>query len=415
MRFDPARPLADLQALAARTGGPQGANRLAWTPEWVAARGWLRGELAALDGVTVDEDAAGNLWATLSGASDVRLVAGSHLDAVPDGGWLDGALGVCAALELLRAHAGGSPPPVTLVLVDWADEEGARFGRSLFGSSAVAGTLDPDAVRGLRDASGTTLPDALAERGYDLDRVTEAQGGLDGAGAYLELHIEQGPVLEQRGEAAGAVVGCYGVQRHAVTFHGSASHAGSTPMRLRHDAFLAAARFALAARESAIANHGVATIGSVLAGPGVATIITDVCEVTLDQRALQPGQVARMLADAREAADAIATEEGVTVEWRDIWRIDPVPFNPELVELAARAVTETTGAQARRLPSGALHDAAEAARLVPTVMLFSSSTGGISHSHREDTPRPDLLKSLEAFGRLAELTQDWLLREGDRR
>ncbi len=400
MSYEPERALADLQELAELTGGPEGANRLAWSPEWQAARDWLKGKLDEIGGLEVREDAAGNLWATRTSGADAVLVAGSHLDAVPAGGWLDGALGVCAALELVRHEA-----RATVTLVDWADEEGARFGRSLLGSSAAAGTVDADAVRPLTDATGTTLREALAGRGYDLDRIGEARGGLDGAGAYLELHIEQGPTLEERGEAAGAVLGCYGVERHAVTFRGSASHAGATPMRVRHDAFLAAARFGLQTRAAAVAHEGVATIGSVLAGPGVPTIINDVCEVTLDQRALEPEQLAAMLADAHAAADGIAEDEGVGVEWEPLWSIDPVPFHPELVELAAQAV----GADAHRLPSGALHDAAEAARLIPAVMLFTSSTGGISHSNREDTPEPDLVEALAAFGRLAELTQDWLL------
>ncbi len=405
MDFDPARPLADLHELADLTGGPGGARRVAWTEEWVKARDWLKGRLEDLP-VEVREDAAGNLWATMAGGGDTVLVVGSHVDSVPSGGWLDGVLGICGALEVLRASA-ADPPAVTLRLVDWADEEGARFGRSLFGSSAAAGTLVPDEVRELRDAEGTTLPEALAARGVDLDRAGEAAGGLADAAAYLELHIEQGPVLEERGIPAGAVIGCYGVERHAVTFSGRASHAGSTPLHLRHDAFLAAGRFGLAVRDSARARGGVATIGTVRAEPGVPTIINGRCEVTLDQRAFEPEALAGMLADARGAADEAAAAEGVEVSWSRIWSIDPTPFHPELVELAERACTEVTGT-AHRLPSGALHDAAEAARLVPTVMVFSSSTDGISHSPAEDTPEDDLRAALAVYGRLAELTVDWL-------
>jgi N-carbamoyl-L-amino-acid hydrolase len=292
---------------------------------------------------------------------------------------------------------------VTLKLIDWADEEGARFGRSLLGSSAAAGTLDPDAVRHLKDAEGISLPDALAENGIELDKMTEAE--LPDIAAYLELHIEQGPRLEEAGKPAAAVIGCFGVERHAITFTGKASHAGSTPMNLRKDAFLAAARFGLAARESAIERGGVATIGTVTAGPGVPTIINQHCEVTLDQRAFKPEQLRDMLADVKAAADAIASEEGVEVEWKRIWQIDPIPFDSTLVDLAAQAVGEVTGDDdPPRLPSGALHDAAEVARRAPTVMVFSSSTDGVSHNKVEDTPEDDLRAALKAYGRLYDLT-----------
>ncbi len=323
--FDWERPLKDLHELAELTGGPDGARRLAWSEDWRTAREWLLGKLAETD-ATVERDVAGNLWATLPGESEKIVVVGSHIDAVPNGGWLDGCLGVCAALEVLRAHK-GQTPAVTIKLIDWADEEGARFGRSLLGSSAAAGTLDPEAVRGLKDNQGIALPDALKENDVDLDTMGEAE--LPDIAAYLELHIEQGPRLEQAGKPAAAVIGCFGVERHAITFTGKASHAGSTPMNLRHDAFLSAARFGLAARESAIAREGVATIGTVTAAPGIPTIINERCEVTLDQRAFTPQQLVDMLADVKAAAKRIGEEEGVEVEWKRIWQIDPIPFDTQ--------------------------------------------------------------------------------------
>jgi hydantoinase/carbamoylase family amidase len=400
--FDWERPLADLHELRELTGGPDGARRLAWSEDWRTAREWLLGKLEPL-GVEVERDAAGNLWATRKGESEQVIVVGSHIDAVPHGGWLDGALGVCAALEVLRGTQ-GETPPATLKLIDWADEEGARFGRSLLGSSAAAGTLEPDVVRELKDANGTTLPDALQENGIDLDSMSDAQLPANLA-AYLELHIEQGPRLEEMGKPAAAVIGCFGVERHAIKFTGKASHAGSTPMNLRRDAFLAAGRFGQAARESAIEREGVATIGTVTATPGIPTIINQECEVTLDQRAFTPEQLKDMLADVKAAADRIAEEEGCEVAWRRIWQIDPVPFDDKLVELAAQAVGEITGDDdPPRLPSGALHDCAEVARLAPAVMVFSSSTDGVSHNPSEDTPEDDLRVALQAYGRLYELT-----------
>ena len=399
--FDWERPLADLHELRELTGGPDGARRLAWSADWRKAREWLLGKLEPL-GVEIERDAAGNLWATRKGESDRVIVVGSHIDAVPHGGWLDGALGVCAALEVIRGTQ-GETPPATLKLIDWADEEGARFGRSLLGSSAAAGTLDADEVRRLTDAEGTTLPDALQENGIDLDAMIDAQLP-ENLAAYLELHIEQGPRLEEMGKPAAAVIGCFGVERHAVKFTGRASHAGSTPMNLRRDAFLAAGRFGLACRESAVQREGVATIGTVKAAPGIPTIINQECEVTLDQRAFTPEQLRDMLADAKEASERIAQEEGVEVSWRRIWQIDPIPFDERLVELAAQAVGEITGEEAPRLPSGALHDCAEVARCAPAVMIFSSSTDGVSHSPVEDTPEDDLRVALRAYGRLYELT-----------
>src|SRR5436190_19010915 len=300
--IDPGRVVADLRELKGLTGDDDGAQRVAWTDTWKTANDWLRDQLADIDGVSVEADAAGNLWATAPGDSERFVIIGGHLDSVPDGGWLDGILNVLAGLEVLRALA-DEARPLTLKLVSWADEEGARFGRSLLGSSAAAGTLEPDSVRGLTDAEGTKLPDALEENGIDLDTMTEAE--LPEIAAYLELHIEQGPRLEEMGKPAAAVIGCFGVERHAVAFKGKASHAGSTPMNLRHDAFLAAGRFGLAARDGAIEHEGVATIGTVKAAPGIPTIINEDCEVTLDQRAFTREQLAGMLADAKAASERI--------------------------------------------------------------------------------------------------------------
>src|SRR3954465_5155675 len=399
--FDWERPLKDLHELAELTGGPDGARRLAWSEDWRKAREWLLGKLAETD-ATVERDVAGNLWATIPGESEQILVVGSHIDAVPHGGWLDGCLGLLAALGILRGPP-GETPQVTLKLVDWADEEGARFGRSLLGSSAAAGTLDPEAVRHLKDNQGIALPDALKENGVDLETMGEAE--LPEIAAYLELHIEQGPRLEEAGKPAAAVIGCFGVERHSITFTGKASHAGSTPMDLRHDAFLSAARFGLAARDSPKAGGGGATIGTVTAEPGIPTIINQRCEVTLDQRAFTPEQLKDMLADVTEAASRIAEEAGGEVEWKQIWQIDPIPFDEKLVNLAAQAIGEITNDDdPPRLPSGALHDAAEVARRAPTAMIFRPSIAGVSHSPAEDTPEADLRVALNAYGRLYDLT-----------
>lgn len=403
---DPRKVIADLRELARRTSTEDGAQRVAWGPTWRAARAWFAEEVAAL-GLTVETDAAGNRWVRLPGASPRTIVVGSHIDSVPNGGWLDGCLGVVAALEVLRAHA-GSVPPVTLVAVDWADEEGARFGRSLFGSAASAGTLDLADVRHLRDRQGTALVDALRENGVELERVLDARAFLDALApsAYLELHIEQGPVLESLGRSTGVVLGTLGVERHTLRFTGQAAHSGSTPIPMRRDAFLAAAEAALRFRDIALAHSKpgagvVCTVGVVEVEPRIVTAVPGVCEISLDQRALDADVLAAVHREAREAAAQAARRNDVTVAWTPLMRIDPRPFDPRLIALCEEAVLEATGA-APRLPSGPLHDAAEMAPIVPTVMMFASSSRGLSHCREEDTPEPHLEATLRAFFRLVE-------------
>ena len=388
--LDPARTVRELRELQALTGNEGGAQRVCWTDTWLRAREWLAGKLAPLP-VNTEIDEAGNQWATLPGRSPRALLIGGHLDSVIDGGWLDGCLNVLAGLEVLRRLAAEGTPPLTVRLVSWADEEGARFGRSLFGSSAAAGQLVPDEVRGLRDAAGVALPEALSACGVDLDRAGDARRQLADAAAYVELHIEQGPVLERLGLPLGAVLGTCGVERHLVRFTGQSAHAGSTPMDMRRDAFAAAARLTLQVREIAKQRGGVGTVGRVLTRPGIVTAVVGVCEITLDQRHLDAGALATMLAEAEAASQAIAADERVAVEWERIWRIDPILFNSELVGLCEQAITEVAG-RSHRLHSGPLHDAAETALAgVPTAMIFVQSLRGLSHTKEEDT-RPEHLQ-----------------------
>jgi len=404
---DARRAVEELKELAELTGGPEGARRVAWTDEWTKARDWFRGKLEGVEGITeIETDEAGNIWATAPGDSERAVVLGGHIDSVPNGGWLDGALNVVGALEVIRALA-PQRRPVTLRLVDWADEEGARFGRSLFGSGSAAGALKPDDVRNLKDREGTALPDALREHGVDLDRANEAGRQLQNAVAYLELHIEQGPVLERMDLPLGVVLGTFGVERHAVRFTGQHAHSGSTPMDVRRDAFVAAARSAIEFRDDAARRDDVrATTGFVNVSPAIVTAFNGWCETSLDQRALDPGVLADMLQKAKEASERVAREEGCAVEWERLWRIEPIPFDDHLIGLAEEAVNEVAGVS-HRLPSGPLHDAAEMARLMPTVMLFVKSLRGLSHTKDEDTPEEDIELSVRALHRLTEKTIAW--------
>jgi N-carbamoyl-L-amino-acid hydrolase len=406
---DPRRTIDELKELRSFTADENGAQRVAFTRTWVETRQWLRKKLEGLP-VEVHADQAANLWATLPGESDQALLIGGHMDSVPNGGWLDGCLNVLAGLEILRRiHAQYGPrPPVTVRLVDWADEEGARFGKSLFGSSAFSGHLDMNEARGLKDKDGILLPDALRAVAIDFERVAQCGVERKNAAAYLELHIEQGPVLLDLDLPLGAVLGTVGVERHAITFTGQAAHSGSTPMARRRDAFLAAAKMSPEIYRIAERERGVCTIGSCTTRPGIVTSVVEECRITLDQRHLDLDALARMLKEAKDASDRFAKEGNVSVSWERLWQIEPILFNRELIDLCDASIRETCGTS-HRLPSGPLHDAASVARSgVPTVMMFVQSLHGISHNKIEDTKEEHLELCVKAFDALAEKTIAWI-------
>jgi hydantoinase/carbamoylase family amidase len=404
--LDPSRTVSDLRELQKLTGDENGAQRVAWTDTWQTAREWLSDKLAETD-ATESIDSAGNQWFALPGESDRALLIGGHIDSVPNGGWLDGALNVMAGVEVMRRIGSEGTPKLTVRLVNWADEEGARFGRSLFGSSAAAGSMaDQDELRQRKDAEGVSLPDAIGRFDVDLDTALEARSELDNAVAYLELHIEQGPVLESLDLPLGVVLGTFGVERNQVTFRGQAAHAGSTPMDKRRDALAGAAKLELEIREIAkrSGEGAVCTMGGVVTKPGIVTSVVETAECLVDQRHLDANQLAEMLSNAEAASRKFATEEDIEVTWDRIWNIEPILFDKRLIELADEAITEVVGSS-HHLPSGPLHDAAEVARAgVPTVMLFVQSLRGLSHTKLEDTKEEHLELSVQALDRLAAKT-----------
>src|SRR2546421_257954 len=409
-RVEPRRTIAELKDLRELTGDDNGAQRVAFTPTWAKARAWLRRKLEELP-AEIHADEAGNLWATLRGESEKALLIGGHIDSVPNGGWLDGCLNTLAGVEILRriAKQYHGKPPVTLRLVDWCDEEGARFGKSLFGSSACSGKIDMEETRGLKDKDGVRLVDAVKEHGIDFEKVKDSGKELKGAAAYIELHIEQGPVLLDLDLPLGTVLGTFGVERHAITFRGQAAHSGSTPMNRRRDAFLAAAKMSSEIYEIAKrSGQGVCTIGSCTTKPGIVTSVVEECRITLDQRHLEVKALQQMLSEAKTASEKFAKEGNVDLAWERIWNIEPILFNNELIGMADEAISET-GAKPHRLPSGPLHDAAEVARAgVPTVMMFVQSLHGISHNKIEDTKEEHLELAVTAFDKLADKAMRWI-------
>jgi len=406
--LNPQRALDEMKVLRALTSDDNGNQRVVFTPIWKKAVDYFTGKLDEL-GVGWRVDVAGNVWATLEGERPEAVVIGGHLDSVPNGGWLDGCWNVIAGLEVLRAYKlTGKKPPVTLKLVNWCDEEGARFGRSLFGSSAFSGFLDPVIVGQLKDKDGITVAEAAKAYGIDMTKAVEAKKEQKGIAAYLELHIEQGPVLEGLNLPLGAVLGTVGVERNLITFHGQAAHSGSTPMNVRKDAFLAAAKMAQEIYVIAERHQGVCTIGSCVTKPGIVTSVVEDCTITLDQRHLDATHLAAMWAEAQAAAKKFAAEGKVEVAFGDLWRIHPILFHPELTAFCDQAIVETVG-KSHKLPSGPLHDAAEVCRAgIPTQMLFVQSLRGISHNKIEDTKEEHLELCVTAFDKLADKAIAWI-------
>jgi allantoate deiminase len=386
----------DLEALAAFSEDGPGVNRPAWSPALREAYDWTAARLRAA-GLQAHVDPAGNLIGVWEAGAGTAVVVGSHLDSVPRAGRYDGTLGVLTALHAIeRLRAAGFAPARPIWLVAFMDEEGTRFGAGMLGSRAFCGE-DVTPLLQRADPAGTTVATAMREFGVDPGEVAAA-AALDRVGAYLELHIEQGPVLDQTGIDIGVVTAIVGLVALHVTLHGQANHAGTTPMDGRRDALAAAARAVLAVRDVALAADVRATVGELEVRPGAYNVIAGEARLTIDLRAA----TGRALADAetaiRAALQKIADAEDVTLEIADGHRLAPVPMDPRL-RAALDAAAAAEGASSVELVSGAGHDAMQLGRSRPTGMLFVPSRDGISHDPREHTDAADCQTGVRVLAR----------------
>jgi hydantoinase/carbamoylase family amidase len=373
----------DLEAVSRFGGEGTGVTRFAWSPELAAAYDYVGGRLKEL-GLEVRIDAAGNLFGRWETGEGKPVAVGSHLDSVPRGGRFDGTLGVLSGLHAIRLlRERGVEPKRPVWLISFNDEDGGRFGTGLFGSRAFVGR-DLSDLAERADPDGTTIAEAMKAAGFDFDRLGEARG-IDELGAYLELHIEQGPVLERSGVEIGIVTGIVGLIGFRATFTGEANHAGTTPMTMRRDAFAGAARAALRLREYALGRGDTTVnVGIVTVQPGGFNIVPESAEFTIDTRSSSAEGYEALEGVVRGTLEEIAAEEGLGLEVSELFRLEPCPMDEELIATLERAAADES-ATSQRMPSGAGHDAMEVGRLVPAAMLFVPSRNGVSHSPDEYT------------------------------
>jgi allantoate deiminase len=388
-------------ALAALTEEPGAITRRFATPALRDA-GRLVGEWMAEAGMAVHRDAIGNVIGRAGAPGQPTLLIGSHLDTVRNAGRYDGILGVAvgiACVELLR-DAGRSLPYAVEVL-GFADEEGVRFGTAYLGSSVVAGRFDQTALE-RRDADGVVMRDALREFGGDPDRLGASRRDPADLIGYYEVHIEQGPILENENLPLGAVSAIAGQTRATVTFSGQAGHAGTVPMALRHDALCAAAEWIGAAETAARHQQGlVATVGELSVQPGTSNVIPAKATLSLDLRHGDDDSRVRARDELRRRAEVIASERAVELDWCVVQETPAVQCSSELTDRLGEAVA-ACGHRVMRLASGAGHDAAIISTIVPVSMLFVRCAGGISHNPAESVARADVAAALETSLRFLE-------------
>ncbi|MEM9500104.1 MAG: hydantoinase/carbamoylase family amidase, partial [Pseudomonadota bacterium] len=371
--IDPARFLSDLHSLRGfgASGVGKGVIRPAYSDADVAARRWLADRMRAA-GLRVEMDAMGNLFGLADGPS---LLLGSHTDSQPEGGWLDGALGVIAGLEVARAAKEAGGPAVSVV--SFQDEEG-RFGVTT-GSAVWSGSLSQDRADALTDLSGTPLG---AARPAVAETVT---GPVDPAQftGFVELHIEQGPTLDTAGQQVGVVTDIVGIRDMRVTFEGQQNHAGTTPMHLRRDAFQGLSAFNALLGErfrNVVTPQTVWTIGHVTLGPNASSIVPGRAQFSMQWRDADVERLSRMEQIIRDTAQEVAETQGLCVSFGELLGLEPVKMDQRLQNALAAAAEDIAPGYWRKLPSGALHDATNVARLMPVAMMFVPSIGGISHA-----------------------------------
>ncbi|UGS34528.1 M20 family metallo-hydrolase [Capillimicrobium parvum] len=373
----------DLRTVARFSDRDDQITRLAWSPAHVEAMRWMVGEATAL-GLDAGIDAAGNVVARWGPATGPALAVGSHLDSVPDAGRLDGVLGVLAALAAVRRlQAQGFTPRRPVWVIAFMDEEGARFGTPLFGSRAFVGEdLEPSLAA--VDADGVSIADAMRKAGFTPDRLGDACA-IDRVGAYLELHIEQGPVLEKAGADIGVVRAISGGAVLAVGFTGHAGHAGTVPMDMRRDALVGGARAIVALRDAALGGGDLRiTVGRIAAHPGGTNVIPGGCELSVDIRSADPDALDRGRDVVGRIVERIASEEGLQGSVRTLTEFAPLQLDETIIATVARAAAAES-AVALDVVSGAGHDALVIGRAVPAGMIFVPSRNGISHHPEEAT------------------------------
>jgi N-carbamoyl-L-amino-acid hydrolase len=377
--------LRQLASIGATPGG--GVTRLALSPEDRTARNLLRRWLDEA-GLRVRVDDFGNMTGRRAGTgSDAAVLMASHIDTVRRGGRYDGAYGVLAALEVMRTlNDLGVTTLRPLELVNWTNEEGVRFEPAMMASGAVAGRFTPAYVYDRTDRDGARFGDELERIGYKGD----SKDRPGPAAAYLELHVEQGPVLEDAGVPVGVVEGIVGITWSEVVAGGRADHAGPSPMALRQDALVAAARLIAGVDSIARSVEGaVGTVGRIAAEPNVINTIPGKVTMSVDLRHGDPATLATLFAGMERLAQEISTQTGVTMDVNRFWTSEPTPFAAEVVD-AVQAAADELGLPTRRVWSGAGHDAKYMQEIVPSAMIFARSINGLSHCEQEYSTPEDL-------------------------
>jgi hydantoinase/carbamoylase family amidase len=369
----------------------------------LAARSWLS-ERARDAGLDVDVDPAGNLWMTRWGMTEATILMGSHIDTVPNAGRYDGCLGVLGGLEALRMLAkAGRTRTTTIRLVAWIEEEGTTTGRTLLGSSLFTGEVPREAATGVGSTEIEGFPDLLAR---DTERSASWDGfSLDDVRAYIELHVEQGPVLNREGVTIGVVDGIVGYRSGTVVFAGIGNHAGTTPMSHRSDALAAGSRAVLAVRELALAAGLTATVGQVVVHPNASNVIAGEVRLVYEARGLDDEALDLYVDDLAARLAEIACDEKATATITPLACIQAAPMAPELRTLV-REVASDMGLAHQQITSGALHDAAPLSRRVPTGMIFVPSIDGISHSPAEQTSLDDCLAGIGVLAEVLDRISD---------